>query len=180
MQGRIQRLARLLRSFAADHAGDPQMILDQLAHGHQGEARRLAHSLKGVAATLGLSALYDAARAVEDDLRAVPAADGLLQTVATLDQELGRVVRDLRTVTDPSVVSNASSDPALLAGGLQQLRGFLASDDLRARSCFEGLQGLLEVHYGEKAQQLGSLLECFALDEALELLDQLLAEESQV
>jgi HPt (histidine-containing phosphotransfer) domain-containing protein len=177
--GKTDRLARLLRSFAADHAEDPQKILEQLAHGHQDEARRTAHSLKGIAATLGFPALRDAARAVEEDLKTVPAADGLLQSVAQLDQELGRVIHGLRMMPDQTSEAAAATDPVALGDGLRQLRRFLASDDLRARSCFDGLRRGLEARYGEKAQQLGSLLENFALDEALELLDQLLEKEEQ-
>ena len=179
VMGKTDRLARLLRSFAADHAEDPQKILEQLAHGHQDEARRTAHSLKGIAATLGFPALRDAARAVEEDLKTVPAADGLLQSVAQLDQELGRVIHGLRMMPDQTSEAAAATDPVALGDGLRQLRRFLASDDLRARSCFDGLRRGLEARYGEKAQQLGSLLENFALDEALELLDQLLEKEEQ-
>ena len=48
---------RLLRMFVANHADDGARIRQQLADGEAAEAQRIAHTLKGMAATIGAEAL---------------------------------------------------------------------------------------------------------------------------
>ena len=72
LRGKQGKLVSLLRSMARTHRGDMAALATCLANGAQGDARRIAHSLKGVAATLGANALAEAARAVEVRLREMP------------------------------------------------------------------------------------------------------------
>ena len=56
LRGKQGKLVSLLRSMARTHRGDMAALATCLANGAQGDARRIAHSLKGVAATLGANA----------------------------------------------------------------------------------------------------------------------------
>jgi HPt (histidine-containing phosphotransfer) domain-containing protein len=60
---------QILAGFAADHAGDVQSIETALARGDADAAVRCAHTLKGLAATLGARHLAGAALALETAIR---------------------------------------------------------------------------------------------------------------
>jgi two-component system sensor histidine kinase/response regulator len=60
---------RLLRRLDTDHREDMRKLGAHLDAAEVEEARRLAHTLKGVAATLGLSRLQEAATVLEAQLR---------------------------------------------------------------------------------------------------------------
>ncbi|HEX6736059.1 MAG TPA: PAS domain-containing protein, partial [Azonexus sp.] len=85
VRGRMGSYKRLLGKFIANHGGDFAAIHHCLASGDVEEARRLAHSLKGAAGTLGAVATQVAAAAVETAIRdrqAVAAIEPLLHVLA--------------------------------------------------------------------------------------------------
>ncbi|HJV92570.1 MAG TPA: Hpt domain-containing protein, partial [Azonexus sp.] len=55
--------------FIDDHAGDMAKLVDSLDKGDRDSSRRLAHSLKGAAATLAAEPLAEAARTLDSRLR---------------------------------------------------------------------------------------------------------------
>jgi CheY-like chemotaxis protein len=61
-------LAQARAAFRSSHHHDGQRLADLLRSGHIGAAARLAHQLRGSAATLGLNHLAALARALEQDL----------------------------------------------------------------------------------------------------------------
>jgi len=65
LRGRVDSYLRLLDKFIESHAQDFTLIRDALAGDKQREARRLAHSLKGVAATLGATTIQHMAKDIE-------------------------------------------------------------------------------------------------------------------
>jgi two-component system sensor histidine kinase/response regulator len=91
--GKPALLARLLRELVADHGDDAQRIAQALAEGRLDEARRIAHTLKGVAGTLGAPALQRAAAALEAALQAGQPAE---QERAALRRELSPMMAGLR------------------------------------------------------------------------------------
>ena len=58
---------------------------------------------------------------------------------------------------------------------MEELRLLLAGDDLQALRIFSCLRPELELYLGGAGQQLEELINAFALDEALALLDRLTA-----
>ena len=68
----VQRMDELLAqaraAFRSSHHHDGQRLADLLSSGHTDAAARLAHQLRGSAATLGLNHLAALARALEQDL----------------------------------------------------------------------------------------------------------------
>ncbi len=106
LNGKRDHLLALLRRLVASHRGDTgrlQVCLQGHAHA---EARRIAHTLKGAAATLGAKALAEAAACVEDQLRgsAASAADGMATLLAAIDEQIERLAQtlDLPDRTDGS------------------------------------------------------------------------------
>jgi len=101
--GKRARYRQLLDKFVDQHAYDVERIRTVLAGGQLDEARRLAHGLKGVAATLGAMPLSEAALAVELPLKtslkegagAAPAeTDKLLER---LEQALKALLRGIKS-----------------------------------------------------------------------------------
>jgi CheY-like chemotaxis protein len=78
--GSLPKLIKLLGRFAREHALAPARIADLLAAGDRLAAERLAHSLKGGAATLGLPLVSACAGALEHqiELGATPDLEALV------------------------------------------------------------------------------------------------------
>jgi len=158
-----QLLRRLLVDFADGFAGTVDEIMRALSQEKPGDALRLAHTLKGVAATLGLPHLAEEAGLVEAALRADP-----IPAPETLDR--------LRPLLDPAVAAAGSLRPAtveappgqlppdVLATRLAEVRPLLAEVDrlLKQRS-FKVKKSL---------PQLWALLSGSGADEALDALAQ--------
>ncbi len=103
LRGDLPRYQRLLRQFVAQQQQDPARILALLGQQQAAEAGRLAHDIKGAAATLGAARLAALAAEVERGLRprasssdaaAVPALARQLQT------EMQRLVCALEAPAD--------------------------------------------------------------------------------
>ncbi|WP_298231209.1 PAS domain S-box protein [uncultured Azohydromonas sp.] len=100
LPGMEHRYELLLHVFAEHHSEDARKLQAHLARGDQRGAMLVAHSLKGVAATLGATELAAAARALETRLReegAPPDAEALRPLVAELERALEPLVRLIRS-----------------------------------------------------------------------------------
>ncbi|MBI5901630.1 MAG: PAS domain S-box protein [Rhodocyclales bacterium] len=82
LRGRQERLIELLRELARSHHGDMLALESCLRQGASEDARRIAHTLKGAAATLGAGELAAAAAAVEQLVH--NPADGLADLPARM------------------------------------------------------------------------------------------------
>ncbi len=90
LRGKLPLYRRLLRQFAIDHRDDMAALRQHLAAGQREEARRLVHTLKGAAASLGLGGVQAAASDLEGAIKA-----GQKEIIAPLidlvDDELARL-----------------------------------------------------------------------------------------
>ncbi len=93
LRGKHDKLITLLRSMASSHRDDMALLEAKLRGGEPTEARRIANTLMGVAATLGANALADAARRVDESLREKPDTDpeSLRGAMAEVTAQLGRL-----------------------------------------------------------------------------------------
>jgi CheY-like chemotaxis protein len=73
VRGKTQRYLDLANKFVAAHQDDMQRLSELLARHDFEAAVRLAHSLKGAAATLGMDELAEHAKKIEYALRSAPA-----------------------------------------------------------------------------------------------------------
>jgi HPt (histidine-containing phosphotransfer) domain-containing protein len=97
VRGKAGRYLDLLQRFVATHGGDMDLI-DAAAASERAAAMRLAHSLKGAAATLGVDGLSEIARRVEFGLRGEPAAP-----YATLADDLVALRREFQALSEALV-----------------------------------------------------------------------------
>jgi two-component system sensor histidine kinase/response regulator len=130
LRGRVSSYRRLLGKFLDSHAGDADDIRQALASDQRDVARRLAHSLKGAAATLGALALQGKASELEEAIRAgatTTALTPLLSEVASTQATLEHSLRPL-LVPPPAI---ATIGPALEV--LAELRQKLTVGDIHAQ-----------------------------------------------
>lgn len=143
-------LDRLLWEFQSRHCEDLQTIREALEQGDRVAAQRCAHTLKGVAATLGMQPLSARARDTErairrDDQAMLPGYLSLLG--ACLEDTCEVIAR--RLAAQPEVAENPAvaevSSLQLLRPRLQAMRVQLEADDMRAASTWQSLRPLLQV-----------------------------------
>ena len=175
--GRAEFYLRLLQKFTASEL--PAQLAQALASGEAAVAQRHAHSLKGVAATLGAHALHDAAAAIESELKAAGAAfDGatlsaLAARAAAIEADFGALRAQL-LATLPAVKAAAPAasavDPQQLHSITTRLDALLAADDMESTSVFRANQALLLAGLGDSGERLARQIDDFAFDEALQTL----------
>jgi CheY-like chemotaxis protein len=179
---------RMLRSFVGDLAGMPTRLQADLAHGRTLAATQLLHTLKGLAATLGATALAGqaaraerlvaAAAAPEESLVAVA---GICAAIAAAGPGLALLVQALQPAQEPGPVDTAALDPAAFQAGLQALAGQLRQADMAATDTIETLQRRFGTALGPRLQALDDAIGTLDFERALRLCDQLImaANESQ-
>jgi HPt (histidine-containing phosphotransfer) domain-containing protein len=111
--GDARQYVELLRGLVAWNANDMATLAANLADGDRVAARRLAHSLKGASAILGVTRLTEAAASLEQQLKAKPEAtirdDAIRLAMATIDTELATLAGAL----PPPPQAGAATDEAL-------------------------------------------------------------------
>ena len=87
MSGNVEVYERLLRQFADSAAPDMAKLRDTYDQGHTDKARRLAHTLKGSAGTLGALHLHELASTLEASLRSAHEAPDIAKQLDAIEQE---------------------------------------------------------------------------------------------
>ncbi len=160
--GRLYR--QLLESFYRDNRGAVGEIEAALKGGEVEKAKRLAHTLKGVAGNLGALAIQEAARQLEMAL--LKEEGGMQEKVASLAGVLTPLLEalsDLPRPGEPPPVAGRGSAPGALgkealSGPIQNLAELLRISDTAAEGVFqeirETLRGLQPVATEELEEQL--------------------------
>jgi two-component system sensor histidine kinase/response regulator len=171
--GRHDAYVGLLRRFANGHASAMRDIRTALAEGRHADAERVAHTLKGVAGTIGARQLQREAGEVEAALRrSAPAAD-----VGPLLDPAERTLDDLITALQGALPPEAAAtpvpaavDPEALAAAIGRLDQLLSTDAAEAVDAFEMERPILTAAFGERAAQIGTLIRRYRFEEALDAL----------
>ena len=158
--GKKDKYLELIRLFTESHADDMRQLTESLNAGDPAKALLLAHTLKGAAATLGVSQMEDLAAKVVNVLRANPHGGvPLAQVQADIDaitQAFDDLAQALSTLPQPvAPTEGLPTDPATVRAVLDALDALLAQRDTAAFSLFEAQAALLR-------QTLGSDYETFA------------------
>jgi two-component system, sensor histidine kinase and response regulator len=197
VRGRLDLYRRLLGQFAGRHEHDMGLLLDCLGRGEIAEARRIAHSLKGSAATLGALRIQQLAAQLEEALRSIldgKAGEGTadLTSVRPLVTGLaGDLTAFAATVagalsTDATAIEVNVADPAQatdwpsLRAALNQLETLLGEDDLRATEVLASATPKLRCALGAKAEPLLRAIDMFEFPAALIILRRLRQDQSEL
>ena len=141
-------LNAVLQTFAHDAALVPAQLQAQLEAGRNAEAARTLHTLKGLAATVGATALAQSAAAWEQSVKegAEAAANAALseRLHATLAQTLAELQTTIDSYVPPPTVQDASvlQSPAspVAREELDALRDMLLRSDMAAMDLFRQLE----------------------------------------
>jgi HPt (histidine-containing phosphotransfer) domain-containing protein len=168
--GGNQRLYRvMLRQYAEDQADTPTALRTALAAGDAKTAERLAHTLKGVSATLGIKPASQAAAVVEDRIRH-GRLEGIEDDLVALEDTTGAVIAAIRTALVPAAPAAAPRATDLLAVVplLGRLETLLLDSDGAALDCLlEAQEVLAQVLSPEEFAGLTREVQNFAFDAAL-------------
>jgi PAS domain S-box-containing protein len=171
--GQRQNYLRLLRMYAEVHGGDADQLGALLDAGQLVQARKLAHSLKGAAATVGAVRVRSLAADIEAALRE-PGSSGPIDALCqALASEQKALVSGIRAMPDspaapevPAVLSSwAEAEPVLA-----RLEAFLAEDDIRGGALFREVEPWLDAALGGRAAEFKCLIESLEYQGALALL----------
>jgi two-component system sensor histidine kinase/response regulator len=183
--GKLSFYSQLLRGFARDFAEFARTVESKLAAGHWEDAAREAHTLKGLAGSLGAYEVHPWAAALENAARAhdiAAARSHLARTGECLAPLLSalRIHFGLETSGGPrsagTHVTNAApagADPAAAAQSdwLARFRGLLQEGDVEAKDLWvsrqEEIAARLPFHV---VQRISLALNDFEFDTALGLL----------
>jgi PAS domain S-box-containing protein len=172
VRGRIASYRRLARLFADSHASDVAQFKALLV-GHDTEgARRLAHTLKGAAGTLGATTLQAAAQNLETQIRADADPIALSRAIAEAEAVTRRTCEAINTaevLSSTAVATGIAPDWPLVASTLAELEALIANDDTRADSVLRAARPQLEAALGSDYAALARALSRFEFESALHL-----------
>jgi CheY-like chemotaxis protein len=158
---------RLLRRFAEGQAGAARRVRQALVAGDRATAEREAHTVKGVAANLGLAGLSDLAAALE---HAVHGAAGEERALAEFEPALVRAVTALAAL--PAADDGATSAAVVVAPAagpeLAQLARLLEAGDGEAVDYLAGRAAALRAAFRDgEFVAIERAVESFEFDAAL-------------
>ncbi|HEY9194212.1 MAG TPA: PAS domain S-box protein [Methyloversatilis sp.] len=169
--GNVEFYLRLLHKFAESR--DVPDLCRMLTTTDPGAARMAAHTVKGVAATLGAEGLRTDAVDIEKALAAgsQPDADVLRQLADGMQRRFSLLQQAIGALPDGAGRLEASAVPvidrALLCRTMADLEALLEADDMSATALFRERSALLSAALGARAAIIGEQIEQFAFDDAL-------------
>jgi HPt (histidine-containing phosphotransfer) domain-containing protein len=172
--GRMPFYTRLLGKFMASAL--PAQLHEALQTSDLTTAHRAAHSLKGIAATLGATELRNIAAALELDLAQAKA--GTLPATQTMELSaqaevltgnFDHLCHALRTALQADGIASTAPgiDRAQLQQVAAQLASLLAEDDIGSSTLFAEHETLLRAAFGRHAPVLAGQIDDFSFDQAL-------------
>ncbi|GAB3362496.1 MULTISPECIES: response regulator [Giesbergeria] len=181
--GRRALYADLLHRFVSHQANTATILATSLAQGDHDTARRLAHSLRGLAATLGATALSQTAAELEQtlDVDVAPSQACVTELLASLQTQLRAVLEPLSLwQAQHSRCQSAPTDDMAQgseAAALQRLYTLLDQDDPAALAYLDRHAAALSQRVGTNWPQLLSAVRQFDFSTAQTLLQSYLSLE---
>ena len=164
----------LLRLFIASHVDDMARLAASLAAADQVAALRLAHTLKGTAATLGADRLATLAGRLERGLQASPNAsrqdDDIRFAMESIQFELVTLATALPPQEALAPADAVPADPDDLRAVLNEFDALLVQSDTAAIAFFEDHELSLRNVLGSSCDDLARQIRRFAFDVAHETL----------
>jgi HPt (histidine-containing phosphotransfer) domain-containing protein len=156
----------MLRQYAEDQADTAAALRAALADGDTKTAERLAHTLKGVSATLGIRRPSEAAAIVEDRVRH-DRLEGIEDDLMAMEQATAAVIASIRTALVQAAAPR-STDLSAVLPLLGRLEALLLDSDGAALDCLlEGQEMLAQALTPKEFAGLTREVQNFAFDAAL-------------
>lgn len=176
VNGKAPLLRKLIGNFAETYGGVVQELRVQINTGLLPDARRLAHSLKGVAGSLELPSVQAVAMSIEKHLTNgswQDALDRLVELDAAMQPALA-AARSLHADRAAQMVcpASASADSLSVAIARDKLRTLIFRKSLSARAAFGEFADALGLSERDReAHPLGQALQRLDYDSAIALVD---------
>jgi two-component system sensor histidine kinase/response regulator len=171
VRGRVDSYCRLLNKFTENHADDFVRLRQTLAEGNTDEARRLAHSLKGVSATLGAVAIHRASVALEEAIKAgqpmaqiEPLIEDAAKVYASLREQLAKFEQA------PRASDGIGSAPAT-AALIERIRRELQLGEISVQELVIQQANTLRMVLGIRHPEFEGLVASFDFENALACLN---------
>ncbi|GFO60261.1 hypothetical protein GMST_25860 [Geomonas silvestris] len=171
--GNRSLLVKLLKEFETDFTGVLEELKGALARGENEPARRLSHTLKGVAGNLSATYVHAAALGLE---RAIAGAEDTWHPLSRLSEVLEPFLAALRTLpaeTAPAPVTRSSVAQERLAAELAELERLLSKNSLNAKRQFAKLRDGLPGEFKEELREMESCMDKLDFKKARTLLARL-------
>nr|WP_321398718.1 PAS domain S-box protein [uncultured Desulfobacter sp.] len=167
---------KMLGKFVGQQADLPARIETALNDQDMDSVRRMVHSLKGLAGTLGMHELQAIAVSYENLVRNGAAERELNASLGALKEEITAVCEEIQQMNIPVAVESDAADLGQLKSLVSQLAGFLKKNDMRAYKIWEKAHpAMVSVITGEEVNTLKQQIENFDFSEALSTLEDLMA-----
>jgi CheY-like chemotaxis protein len=162
----------LLRKFVAGQAEAPRQLSEALAAGDKATAQRLTHTAKGLAGTIGATALQEQAEALEAAIQSDVPVDEMTPLVATWGEAMQGMISALQAAlpqVEAPAPAMAAVDPAEAARMLDRVEALLRGNDGDAVDLIDQEAALLNSILGaEKYRALAEAAHEFDFDRALD------------
>jgi two-component system, sensor histidine kinase and response regulator len=166
----------LLRQFVEGHADAAEKILETLGGGDRTVAKRIAHTVKGVAGNLGAGRVQAIAGELEKAIAEGGQHTDLEPLRARLAETLGAFVDRLKTVLGPreeapAPAATPSADPETIRAAAIRVEGMLRDFDAAALDFVDGEGAVLRAIFSaEGFRAFRESVSSYAFEEALEAL----------
>ena len=180
--GKQEKYQQMLQRFLTIHLSDALLIEDLLAKEDRETACRQAHTLKGVAALLGLEAVKESAATLEQALKLSESANDVGMLVERLSECLKKAEVSIRQIVDePPPEESIIIYPFDLRQRLVLLVSALETDSLEALEVWREIKPQLSQLVGsESIKTLHRQLEQYDLPAALESLRSIIEANPQL
>ena len=178
--GRVDVWMRTAASFAADLPRSADELEALVRNRQHQDAARMAHTLKGLGATLGATRLAEVAAMAEKSLGASEATATIGAVAGRMREAILRTSLDIAAIVDqwtllraPAVATNAKRDAVGLHARLMPLIALLRESDMAATDRFADLLEGHEAAWQEELEPLGAAIAGLDFDAALRECEQL-------
>ncbi|MDH7799106.1 MULTISPECIES: hybrid sensor histidine kinase/response regulator [unclassified Beijerinckia] len=176
VNGKTGLLRKLIVNFGDNYAEVARDLKRMISNGEMAEARRLAHTLKGIAGSLELIDVQAIAADVERKL-ALQNEDEIFDRIEALELAIAPAIAAARQIAAPKVavpsMINRAVDVETLAAARESLKEQIKRRSLKARSAFGSLATVMGLSSEEReGHPIGQALDSLDYDRALTLLEQ--------
>ncbi|PKO87052.1 MAG: hypothetical protein CVU16_16285 [Betaproteobacteria bacterium HGW-Betaproteobacteria-10] len=178
LNGKAEKYLALLKTYVERHSQTTALIRQSLTNNDLPTAQGQAHTLKGAAGVLGLSATQQAAANVELAIRQAESPEILAERLAALEKTEDSQTATLREIfasAPASTEPDLAIDPKNLRPLSKKLRTLLAEDDMLSSELAEQNAPQLRALLGKDHPAFIQLLANFDFPAALTLLESTLA-----
>jgi two-component system sensor histidine kinase/response regulator len=173
VRGKVAFYMSLLRKFADGQNGAVAALREELQAGQPAQAQRRAHTLKSLAASIGIDSVAQQAAQVEALLKNAAPPDTLAPELDLLESLLYSFLLALTLQLPDAPAAATPAQPAnaqQLASVCQQLAALLAEDNLEAVECLAEHAALLQTALGERYGAIADAVQRFDCAVALQRL----------